>query len=336
MQAQPTEPAGSGICVAHGYGLKLRVHRGHLIVEDGVGRNRQTRRYHRVTSKLRRLVLIGHTGYVTLEALRWLHDIGAALIHIDSDGTVITASTASGPGHASLRRAQALAATSPVGVEVARELLYAKVAGQASLLPELEAGGGAEAVAARALEAIRDAGELSGLLAAEAEAAAAYWDAWSGVDVPLRGADPGRIPDHWRTFGKRHSLLSNGPRLACNPPNAILNYLYALLEAETSWPATPSDSIRCSGSFTQTSAAAPRWRSTPWKQHVRRSMLTCWRCSLSERSLARTSSKRVKETAASRPAWPHDWPRPFQPGATTWPPSWKGSASSSLRARTRE
>lgn len=35
------------------------------------------------------------------------------------------------------------------------------------------------------------------------------------------------------TFGQRHSLLAVGPRQACNPPNAILNYLYALLEAET-------------------------------------------------------------------------------------------------------
>ena len=40
------------------------------------------------------------------------------------------------------------------------------------------------------------------------------------------------IPDHWLKFERRHSLLTNGPRVACNPANAILNYLYALLEAE--------------------------------------------------------------------------------------------------------
>ncbi len=55
MQAQPTEPADSGICVAHGYGLKLYVQRGHLIVHDGIGRQRQTRRYHRATSRLKRV-----------------------------------------------------------------------------------------------------------------------------------------------------------------------------------------------------------------------------------------------------------------------------------------
>ena len=42
------------------------------------------------------------------------------------------------------------------------------------------------------------------------------------------------MPEHWQTFGQRASLITGGPRLATNPANAILNYLYALLEAETS------------------------------------------------------------------------------------------------------
>jgi hypothetical protein len=42
-----------------------------------------------------------------------------------------------------------------------------------------------------------------------------------------------RVPEHWRTFGTRKSQLSGSPRLATNPPNAILNYLYAVLESET-------------------------------------------------------------------------------------------------------
>ena len=42
-----------------------------------------------------------------------------------------------------------------------------------------------------------------------------------------------RLPEHWRTFGQRASLITGGPRTATNPANATLNYLYALLEAET-------------------------------------------------------------------------------------------------------
>jgi CRISPR-associated endonuclease Cas1 len=233
MQAQTTEPASDGICVAHGYGLKIYVHRGHLIVHDGIGHNRQTRRYHRVTSKLRRLVLIGHTGYITLDALRWVHDIGAALVHVDADGRLLTASVATGPGHAALRRTQALAPTNDAGLAIARNLLTAKVAGQASVLRDLPGCGEAGAPIDRALEAIAQGRDLSSLVASEAEAAAVYWDAWSTLPVPFGQRDAAHVPVHWQVFGKRHSLLSNGPRSACNPPNAILNYLYALLEAET-------------------------------------------------------------------------------------------------------
>ena len=42
-----------------------------------------------------------------------------------------------------------------------------------------------------------------------------------------------RVPDHWRTFSVRRSPLTLAPHSAANPHNAILNYLYTLLEVET-------------------------------------------------------------------------------------------------------
>jgi hypothetical protein len=41
-----------------------------------------------------------------------------------------------------------------------------------------------------------------------------------------------RVSDHWKTFGARVSPLTGSPRLAVNLPNAILNYVYAILESE--------------------------------------------------------------------------------------------------------
>jgi CRISPR-associated endonuclease Cas1 len=67
----------------------------------------------------------------------------------------------------------------------------------------------------------------------ESQAAKADWSAWRNLPVTLPRTDLPRVPDHWRTFGSRISALTGSPRLATNPPNAILNYLYALLEAET-------------------------------------------------------------------------------------------------------
>ena len=56
--------------------------------------------------------------------------------------------------------------------------------------------------------------------------------AWSDVPVRFSPRDRRRVPEHWHNFGQRHSPLTRAPRLAVNPGNALLNYLYALLEAE--------------------------------------------------------------------------------------------------------
>src|SRR5262249_1284784 len=50
--------------------------------------------------------------------------------------------------------------------------------------------------------------------------------------MPFVHADAPRVPEHWRTFGRRASPITGNPRLAANPANAILNYCYAILEAE--------------------------------------------------------------------------------------------------------
>jgi len=232
MHPQATASRGP-ICVARGYGLKIHVHHGHLIVEDGVGRDRQTRRYHRATRELQRLVVLGHSGYITLEALRWLTDTNAALVHLDADGRLLQTSVASGPDLAGLRRAQALAATSDVGLDLARTVLAQKVAGQRSVLDEFDH---ATVAAGRAVDdALVDLGNVTTLgevLRAESEAADAYWSAWSGLPIPFATRAASDLPEHWLTVGLRRSLLSRGPRLATNPAGAILNYLYALLEAE--------------------------------------------------------------------------------------------------------
>ena len=44
-------------------------------------------------------------------------------------------------------------------------------------------------------------------------------------------SDLRRVPEHWRTFGSRLSPLTRSPRVAVNPANAMLNYLYAILES---------------------------------------------------------------------------------------------------------
>jgi CRISPR-associated endonuclease Cas1 len=226
--------AGTGIAVAHGYGLKVRVENRHLTVDDGFGRQRRTRRFHR-TDRLRRLVLIGRSGYVTLDALRWLHDTGAAFLHVDASGELVACSVAPSVDLAGLRRAQALAPAGPAGLEVARRVLALKVEGQLEVLDGLPDGTQVEArrPVEWALSEIKTAGDLDALLWAESQAAAGYWQAWAALPARFPSREAAKLPEHWRTFGQRASLITGGPRTATNPANAIVNYLYALLEAET-------------------------------------------------------------------------------------------------------
>jgi CRISPR-associated endonuclease Cas1 len=230
MHAQAT-PASGPTCIAHGFGLKIYVERGHLIVDDGICDERQTRRYNRATGKLQRLVVLGQSGYVTLDALSWLRDVGATFVQIDNHGRLVSVSAKPGTDRPAVRRAQALAAERPAGIELARWALAEKLRGQSAVLTGLPHAESATNMVARMLAELGAARSLDAILAAEAQAAAAYWDAWS--TLPVRFAPTARVPDHWRSFGQRHSTLTASPRQAINPANALLNFLYTLIEAET-------------------------------------------------------------------------------------------------------
>jgi CRISPR-associated endonuclease Cas1 len=222
-----------GVVVARGYGIKIYVHRRHLAIDDGVGRSRRIRRLHPAVCKATRLVVIGHTGLITLDAIRWLHDQRVGFLSLDANGELLATSVMPGPTLPVLRRAQALAVSGPAGLELARDVLGAKVEGQRALLCQLPDGASQGPALDSALREIGDATTVEAVLRAEAQAASAYWQAWSTLPIPFPAGSTIRVPQHWLTFGQRASLLTGSPRSASNPPNAILNYLYALLEAET-------------------------------------------------------------------------------------------------------
>ena len=123
-----------------GFGIALRVlNRGKLRVEDGIGRQRRSLTLDRAGCGLERLVLIGHAGYVTLEALAWLRAIGAALVQIGRDGEVLAHSVPYGYDGHPIRRAQALAVTNGLDLAIARELIAGKLDGQRRILVRLGA-----------------------------------------------------------------------------------------------------------------------------------------------------------------------------------------------------
>ena len=223
------------VLIADGYGLAITVNRGHLVITDGIGKTRRDRRIPKAQRKVRRVVVLGHTGHITLDAIRFCADTGIALIQIDTDGHVLLNAGAPGKDDARLRRAQAAAPNAPVGLEIARALLAAKLDGQAAILEDALGEPSAASVVADMADRLRTATTLTTCRDLESQAANICFGAWAGtVECKFTTRDRCKVPDHWTYFAVRRSLIGRGraPSSAADPINAMLNYGYAIAEAE--------------------------------------------------------------------------------------------------------
>jgi CRISPR-associated endonuclease Cas1 len=220
----------AGVLVADGYGICLRVLYGKLRVEDGIGPHRRQIALDRTGSGLERLVLLGKTGTLTLESLAWLRAIGAGLVHLSADGDVLTHSVPFGY-EGLIRRAQALAIANGLDLDLARWLITRKVEGQRANLVRMRAADLRGFDAART--SLDTVSTIDDVRLCEAQAAAIYWNAWTNVPIRLRGRDLSRVPVAWSRYESRKSTLTGAPRAATNPVNALLNYVYSLLESES-------------------------------------------------------------------------------------------------------
>jgi CRISPR-associated endonuclease Cas1 len=223
----------NGVLTLVGYGISVSVDKGHLIVKDGIGAERFHYRLSRIGHRLKRLVVVGLDGLLTLAALKWLRDQDVTLSFLERNGKVLSVVGPASSSDAKLRRAQAVAISSGIGLEICRSLIDAKIKGQETVLREhLNCKATAEAIArfrnklglARNFDAVRNV---------EANAASLYFREWRDLPVSWPKADLQKIPEHWRFVGSRQSPLTGGPRLAVTPVHGILNYVFALLEAET-------------------------------------------------------------------------------------------------------
>lgn len=221
-----------GVLALSGYGLRIAVERGHLTITDGAGRSRRHGRFSRVTPQLKRLIIHATSGTISLDALSWLEATGAHVVQLDHDGRLVTVTATCRLDDARLRRAQALALTSGVALELSRELIAAKIAGQADALDAIPNSAPIATALRDALPHVQQARTLDRVRYVEARAAYGYWHAWESVKLRFPSKHVARIPEHWRTFGERRSPLTDSARKGVNPLNAILNYCYGIAAAE--------------------------------------------------------------------------------------------------------
>ena len=211
----------------------MRVDRGHLVLEDGIASDRRQGRFPRVGHGLRRVVVIGSDGMVSLAALRWLADQDASFVMLDRDGSVLATTGPVRSSDSKLRRSQSLSISNGAALRIARDLISKKLSGQEQVAHHKLLDSSTADIIARYKAELPQADSLSTIRLIESQAARAYWSAWSTLPISFPKTDLARVPEHWKSFGARVSPLTGSPRLAANPANAILNYLYCILESES-------------------------------------------------------------------------------------------------------
>ncbi len=222
--------------VVDGYGVRVAVEANHLTIVDGLGSHRRSRKLTRSQKTVQRIVIVGEAGTISLAAIRWCVDTEISLTQVTSDGRILAETVGHSPRESRLRRAQALSATNPVGLQVATELIGKKIDGHAlNLVTRFDDRESAAHL--RDLHAqLPHVPGIAALRDIESRAAAIYFKTWQRHAVPTFATrDAARVPEHWLSGNARTSRqwqTGRSPRKATDPVNAMLNYAYALAEIE--------------------------------------------------------------------------------------------------------
>src|SRR6266566_3557324 len=114
----------NGVLCLWGFGVKVRLVNSHFCAEWGVGLKRYQVRLSRVDGhRLRRVILLSSDGYISLEALRFITDVGASLSLIDKRGQALMVCSPVAPSDSTLRRAQSLAITNGTALRLSKEII---------------------------------------------------------------------------------------------------------------------------------------------------------------------------------------------------------------------
>jgi len=169
------------------------------------------------------IIVEGHSGMITFEAINWLMHHNTPVFMLDYDGSLISAIVPPQPIRGDLRRAQVEAhLDSEKRVAIARSFIEAKLERSHQLLSWLGESHDVEresrffALEAHAMVHAKTVDEVRSI---EARAAEIYWRAF-------QRAVPARLE-----FKGRSSRARNRQYNASDPVNALLNYGYAFLQS---------------------------------------------------------------------------------------------------------
>eukprot|EP01037_Dinobryon_pediforme_P019566 gene19567-20008_t len=227
-----------------GHGVRLRVDHGALVVRDGFTHYPQTvedrHLFPGAVDLPSRIIVVDGSGGLTFDVLDWLATQSIPLVRIDWKGSVRAVVVGSGfSANPSQVLWQRETRADPVRrVEFTRRLIRRKLVSSLQTLEAAFRGFRKLEEAQSRIQAQIDRLEsdpprdIPTLMGIEANAAATYFRFWKDITLKWKRV-PGRvIPDNWRQFTARRSiLLDSSNRKAADPINAMLNYAYAVLQS---------------------------------------------------------------------------------------------------------
>jgi len=224
------------VLIADGHDIRITVRAGHLNVTDGPPGHPRTRKIPRLPRTYSRLLILAGHGLMSAEVIRWLHWAELPWSMLDVQDSSIIAASGSVRTDARLLRAQAYAPGDETGLRITRDLITAKLSGQAANLRDILRATGAARMIDEYADELKRCETLDDCRTWEGQAAIVYWQVWAErVHVPFSPHDLSLVPALWHDFTCRSSLAWDGYQRnkdATDPADAMLNYLYRIAETE--------------------------------------------------------------------------------------------------------
>lgn len=77
------------VLIVHGFGIRLVVREGKLVINDGVGEYRRERALEAVDRTVRRIIITSNDGYMSLSAMRWCKAHRISIITVNPYGELV-------------------------------------------------------------------------------------------------------------------------------------------------------------------------------------------------------------------------------------------------------
>jgi CRISP-associated protein Cas1 len=208
-----------GLLLLDGYGISLKVNDGKLIIKNGIplteDREEEIYCLQPNQKKITSILIYGQTGYVSLEAFKWISLQNIQLNILNWDGSLLSSINQEKEGNGKRKIAQYKTYNDEKRrFSIAQSIINAKLANSIKVLESLPYPGIEPHILSPHLKAVTKTKDINELMGIEGDAAKTYWKQYEKS-----------IPEKW-------GFTDRSGREASDYTNTMLNYGYALLEAE--------------------------------------------------------------------------------------------------------